>query len=94
MNDIKALVAVTRGLTEVFTVPEADLQRCKVPTLSIVGEVDPLKQGVDDLKGRLSDLKIIVIPGADHMDAFWRPEFIQGLKAFLATHRVERTEEP
>jgi len=80
------LVAVTRGLNAVFTVPEADLQRCKVPTLSIIGEMDPLKKGVDDLTGRLSDFKVIVVPGADHMNAFWRPEFIQGLKGFLAKH--------
>ncbi len=87
MNDVKALVAVTRGLNAVFTVPEDDLQHCTVPTLSIIGEIDPLKKGVDDLKGRLNDLKIIVVPGADHMNAFWRPEFIQGLKDFLGKHR-------
>ena len=86
MNDVKALVAITRGLNAVFTVPEEDLQHCTVPTLSIIGEIDPLKKGVDDLKGRLSDLKIIVVPGADHMNAFWRPEFIHGLKDFLAKH--------
>jgi pimeloyl-ACP methyl ester carboxylesterase len=88
VNDIKALAAITRGLNAVFTVPEEDLQQCKVPTLSIIGEIDPLKKGVDDLKGRLSDLKIIVVPGADHMNAFWKPEFIQGLKEFLAQHRT------
>ena len=86
MNDIKALVAITRGLNAVFTVPEADLQRCQVPTLSIIGEVDPLKEGVDDLQGKLSDFQILVIPGADHMNAFWRPEFIRGLKDFLGKH--------
>jgi pimeloyl-ACP methyl ester carboxylesterase len=86
INDIKALVAITRGLNAVFMVPEEDLRRCKVPTLSIIGEMDPLKKGVDDLKGQLSDLKIIVIPGADHMNAFWYPEFTQGLKEFLAKH--------
>jgi pimeloyl-ACP methyl ester carboxylesterase len=90
VNDIKALVAITRGLNAVFTVPEDDLQRCKVPTLSIIGEMDPLKNGVDDLKGRLSDFKVIVVRGADHMDAFWRPEFIQGLKDFLAEHAQSR----
>lgn len=86
MNDIKALIAITRGLNAVFTVPEADLQRCKVPTLSIIGDLDPLKRGVDDLKAQLSDFRVIVLPGANHMNAFWRPEFIQGVKEFLAAH--------
>jgi pimeloyl-ACP methyl ester carboxylesterase len=86
VNDISALVAVTRGVNEVFTISEQDLKRCKVPTLAIVGEIDPLRQGADDLKGRLSDLRIVVIAGADHMNAFWKPEFIQGLKEFLVQH--------
>jgi len=90
VNDVRALVALTRGVNAIFSVPEEDLKRCKVPTLSIVGEMDPLKQGVDDLKGRLSDFKIIVIPGADHMNAFWRPQFIQGLKDFLAKQSQNR----
>jgi pimeloyl-ACP methyl ester carboxylesterase len=87
VNDVKALVALTRGLNDVFTIPEADLKRCKVPTLCLVGELDPLKQAADDLKGHLSDLKIVVIPGADHMNAFWRPQFLPALKRFLAEHK-------
>jgi pimeloyl-ACP methyl ester carboxylesterase len=85
-NDIKALVALTRGVSEVFAVPEEDIKRCKVPTLCIVGQIDPLKQGVDDLRGPLSNLKVVVIPGADHMNAFWRPLFMQSLTRFLAEH--------
>jgi pimeloyl-ACP methyl ester carboxylesterase len=84
VNDIKALVALTRGINAVFTIPEEDLKRCKVPTLGLVGEIDPLREGVDDLKGRLSELQVFVIPGADHMNAFWQPLFMQGLKDFLA----------
>jgi pimeloyl-ACP methyl ester carboxylesterase len=86
VNDVKALVALTRGVSEVFTVPEGDLKRCKVPTLCIVGEIDPLKQGVDDLEGQLRNLKVVVIPGADHMNAFWRPQFMRALKRFLSEH--------
>lgn len=86
VNDMKALVAITRGVNAVFTISEEDLKSCKVPTLALIGEIDPLKEGVDDLKGRLSDLMVIVIPGADHMNAFWRPLFLQGLKDFLSKH--------
>jgi pimeloyl-ACP methyl ester carboxylesterase len=87
VNDIKALVALTRGVDAVFTVSEEDVKRCNVPTLGLVGEIDPLREGVDNLKGRLSDLQIVVIPGADHMNAFWQPLFLQALKDFLAQHR-------
>jgi pimeloyl-ACP methyl ester carboxylesterase len=86
VNDIKALVAITRGVNVVFTVSEEELKRCKVPTLALIGEIDPLKEGVDDLKGLLGGLVVVVIPGADHMNAFWRPLFLQGLKHFLAKH--------
>jgi pimeloyl-ACP methyl ester carboxylesterase len=84
VNDVPALVAITRGVNTVFTISEEDLKRCKVPTLGIAGQIDPLKKGIDDLVGELSDLKVIVIPGADHMNAFWRPGFIHALKDFLA----------
>src|SRR5262249_12313879 len=84
VNDVAALVAITRGVNAVFTISEEDLKRCKVPTLGIVGQIDPLKQSIDDLVGELSDLKIVVVPGADHMNAFWRPGFIASLKDFLA----------
>jgi pimeloyl-ACP methyl ester carboxylesterase len=90
VNDVAALVAITRGVNSVFTISEEDLKRCKVPTLAIVGQIDPLKQSVDDLVGHLSDLKIIVLPGADHMNAFWRPGFIQNLKDFLAKQSNNR----
>ncbi|HLJ96329.1 MAG TPA: alpha/beta hydrolase [Gemmataceae bacterium] len=94
VNDIKALVAATRGLRAVFTISAEDLQRCKVPTLSIIGDLDPFQKGVDDLKGELRDFKVIVIPGADHMNTFWRPEFLRGVKEFLRTHPAEQTETP
>jgi pimeloyl-ACP methyl ester carboxylesterase len=94
VNDVKALVALTRGVSEVFNVPEEDLKRCQVPTLCIVGAIDPLKQGVDDLNGRLSNLKVVVIPGADHMNAFWRPQFMQGVTRFLAEHAHRLSGDP
>jgi pimeloyl-ACP methyl ester carboxylesterase len=85
LNDAKALAAVMRALKN-LAVTEDQLKAVKVPTLAIVGEFDPLRDGVDELKGRLSDLEVVVIAGGDHMDAFLRPEFIRSLKAFLARH--------
>jgi pimeloyl-ACP methyl ester carboxylesterase len=90
VNDVTALVAIVRGVNTVFTISEEDLKCCKVPILGIAGQIDPLKQSIDDLIGQLSDLKVVVIPGADHMNAFWRPGFIQSLKDFLGKHSQSR----
>jgi pimeloyl-ACP methyl ester carboxylesterase len=84
-NDRKAMAAVMRALKQ-LAVPEEALKQIRLPTLALIGELDPLKDGVDALPGRLPDVRIIVIEGADHMNAFAKPEFLQGLQAFLAKH--------
>jgi pimeloyl-ACP methyl ester carboxylesterase len=85
-NDPKALAAVMRGM-KALTVPEDKLAANKVPTQCIIGADDPLKTGVDYVKDRMGNLRIIVIPNADHANAASRPEFSQGVKEFLAKHR-------
>jgi pimeloyl-ACP methyl ester carboxylesterase len=85
-NDTKALVAVGRAWKG-FAVSDAQLKANRVPVLALVGADDPLKKGVDALRGRLNDLKVVVIPGADHMTAFTRAEFLQALRSFLREHR-------
>jgi pimeloyl-ACP methyl ester carboxylesterase len=84
-NDQKALAAVVRSWKG-LVVSDAKLKANKVPTLALIGELDPLKKGVDELEGKLPNLKIVVIEGADHMNAFRNEKFIKELKAFLAAH--------
>ncbi len=84
-NDSKALAACVRGMKG-LAVTEQQLRANKVPTLALIGEVDPLKAGVDELQQCMSNLKVEVIKGADHMTAFRSPEFIEDLQAFLASH--------
>jgi pimeloyl-ACP methyl ester carboxylesterase len=69
-----------------FTVTEEQLRANRVPTLAIIGEIDPLKVTVDELSRVMSNLQVYVIKDADHMRAFVRPEFMQALKDFLAAH--------
>jgi pimeloyl-ACP methyl ester carboxylesterase len=84
-NDPLALAAAVRG--GAFTAStEAQLRANKIPVLALVGEVDPAKSGVDPLNGLMSNLKIVVIPKANHMTAVSDPEFIKNLKAFLMEH--------
>ena len=60
----------------------------KVPMLALVGADDPLRAGVDALKGRLPAVQVVVIDKADHITAFNREEFVRGLKEFLDAHRA------
>lgn len=85
-NDQKALAAVIRGMGT-MTITEAQLRANKIPTLAIIGEIDPLKEGVDSMAKVMANLEVVVIDGADHMQAFGRPEFKAAMKDFLAKHR-------
>jgi pimeloyl-ACP methyl ester carboxylesterase len=94
LNDVKALAAVIRGMKG-LGIPEEKLKMNKVPTLAIIGEVDPLKEGVDELKEQMPSLQVVVIKEADHMVAFARPEFVQALKEFLAKNgQGEKSKKP
>lgn len=84
-NDPKALAAVARSFAA-FAVPESKLRANTVPALALIGETDPLKAGVDRLDGVMANLKIVVIPKANHMTAFVDPAFVSNLKSFLAEH--------
>jgi pimeloyl-ACP methyl ester carboxylesterase len=85
-NDPKALAAVMRGM-KALTVPEAKLKENQVPAQCIIGELDPLKTGVDAIKDKMTNLRVIVIPDADHMTTSGDPKFLQSIKEFLAKHR-------
>jgi pimeloyl-ACP methyl ester carboxylesterase len=85
-NDTEAFAAVSRGLKN-LAVSDAKLKANRVPTLALIGEIDPLKKGVDELKDRLANLRVVMIEGADHITAFARPEFLKVLKEFLAKNR-------
>ena len=84
-NDPKALAACARGMSG-LAVPEAKLKANQVPTLCIIGEIDPLKTGVDAMRERMTNLKVCVVDGADHMTCFTDPQFVDELKNFLSAH--------
>jgi pimeloyl-ACP methyl ester carboxylesterase len=84
INDPLALAAVMRNSAP--SPLERQLRANKIPVLALVGEVDPLKSSVDRLNGLMPNLKIVVIPKANHMTAVGDPEFIRNLKAFLMEH--------
>ena len=85
-NDALALAGVARGMAQFTVTEEQVVDASKVPVLSLIGEIDPLKEGVDQFDGVLANLKIVVIPSANHMTAFSNPLFLKTLKTFLAEH--------
>jgi len=72
-NDALALAATVRGSAR-FWVPEDKLRKNKIPVLSLIGEVDPMKDGVDQLQSVLVNLKVVVIPSANHLTAPGDPD--------------------
>jgi pimeloyl-ACP methyl ester carboxylesterase len=85
-NDPLALAAMLHNFVSAPT--EAQIRANKVPVLALIGELDPQKSDVDRLNGLMPNLKMVVIPKADHMTAPNSPEFIKNLKAFLLEHSV------
>ncbi len=59
----------------------------QVPTLALIGEIDPNKRDVDRMVGVMSNLEVVVIPGADHGAALRAAMFLEQTLKFLAKHR-------
>jgi pimeloyl-ACP methyl ester carboxylesterase len=84
-SDPKALAAVLRGW-EGFAVSEQNLRTNTVPSLAIVGSVDPIKPKTDRLREVMKGLEVVVIDGADH-GAISDPRFAQAVVSFLNRQR-------
>jgi pimeloyl-ACP methyl ester carboxylesterase len=84
-NDPLALAAATRG-TSALQPAEAILRSNRVPVLAVAGELDPRRTEVERLAEITPNLKVALIPAANHLTAFSNPEFLKCLKAFLAGH--------
>ncbi len=85
-NDAAALAAVARGFGG-MAVTKAQLEKNKVPTLGLVGEIDPLKVATDAMAANMPNVEnVVVIPGADHITAFADPKFVAAMREFIAKH--------
>ena len=91
-NDSKALAAVIRGNVDDknLDLSEERIKSIKVPMLAVIGADDPIRKGVDELKKRLPELKVVIIDKADHITAYGREEFVNVIKEFLDTHRAAK----
>lgn len=81
-NDPIALAAVIRGMGGLQT-PESDVRSIAVPMQAVIGEVDPLRAGVEALYGLVPALEVVVLPGKDHMTAVSDPALVQAVRDFV-----------
>lgn len=89
MNDPLALAAVIRGGAQNEPIGEERLRANRVPTLAVVGEIDPVKTGVDAMVGVMENLEVKVLPGKDHLTAVADPGLAEAMRAFLLAHSGE-----
>jgi pimeloyl-ACP methyl ester carboxylesterase len=94
-QDRFAIAALMRARGQTVIEP-AKAAAVTVPTLGIVGDLDPALAGLQELKGIRPALQLVVIKGAVHSSADPRgamrsPQFITSLRAFIASHRAGST---
>jgi creatinine amidohydrolase len=89
-QDPRAIAAVTRSRSETVIDP-ARAAAVTVPTLGIVGTLDPAAAGLDRLHKIRPSLRLVRVDGAVHSSAapnglMRSPEFVATLRAFIASH--------
>ncbi len=91
-NDSKALAALMRGSIndKNLDLSEERIKSIRVPMLAVIGSEDPIRKGVDELKRRLPELKVVVIDKADHITAYGREQFVNAIKDFLDAHHAAK----
>lgn len=89
MNDGRAVAAAFRADSAFPPVTAEELRANEVPTLALLGENDLLGDQVERMSETMSNLEVLVIPGADHVSAFGRPEFVTALVGFLTRHPMD-----
>ena len=87
-QDRFALAAVVRSRSDqrITTTAAAAVT---VPTLAIVGSLDPGRKGLEMLKALRPDIKLVIVEGATHAadrGILGRPETLAALREFLANH--------
>lgn len=88
-NDQKALAAMVRGLLK-LEVTEAQLRDNRIPTLSLVGDRDPMRTSADEMAKRMAHLRTSVIADTDHMTAAASPAFRREVREFIHAHPVAK----
>lgn len=90
-NDAKALAAVAWGFSG-LAVTKDQLSKNTVPTLAVVGEIDPLRAAAEAMEANMPNVeKLVLVPGGDHITAMANPVLTQAMLDFLAEHAPAHT---
>jgi len=87
MNDPLALAAAIRGMRGMIVARE-QLEANRIPVTAVVGAIDPLREGVDEMATVMSNLKLVLIDGADHMSAVRDRRLVESIEAHLTSHSL------
>jgi pimeloyl-ACP methyl ester carboxylesterase len=89
-NDLKAVAALVRGAIDPsLDITDEELRASNVPLLAIVGDMDPLKAHVAELKKHAPRIRTVLIKDGDHFNTVFQPAFLQTLKNHLAEHPLD-----
>jgi len=83
INDIEALAACGEGFPG-MAVTEEQLRANQVPVLFLIGEMDPLKRGVDEAATVMANQRQQIIAGGNHTTTVQKKQFVEALVAFFA----------
>ena len=89
-NDVLALAALQRGRSQLIVTP-ARAAAIRTPTLGIVGSADPMLKSLQNFKGAMPQLRLVVVDSATHggpTGVLRRAEFFTELRALIAANRV------
>jgi len=82
MNDNKAIAAALRSMPELIVEAEP-LQANTIPALAIVGDRDPLRPFTEQMAAVTNNMKIVIVPDADHMSLMRRQTAVDAIKKHL-----------
>jgi pimeloyl-ACP methyl ester carboxylesterase len=85
-QDRFALAALHRALPEQAITPE-QAKAVKVPTLGVVGSLDPYLADFNELKTLRPAMQLVVIEGATHGTAMRQPAFVAAVREFIGANR-------
>lgn len=88
-NDHLALAAVVRAGESWPLLTDVALRDNSTPALAIVGSRDFMWAAVEQMRGLMANLEVLVVPEATHGTTVDRPEFATALVGFLNKHRED-----
>lgn len=89
-NDVRALAAFQRGFRR-LVVSDEQLMAVRVPTVGVIGTVDPNFEAMKELKTVMRHLDVVIVDGATHgggRGVLNRPEFFDAVRRVIRANRI------